>query len=125
MYILSQGKESLVNIRNVLAITIENKYPLNLTDFIIKARCVTDGSYILGEYNSRERAKQVFEEIMKQIGDTEKYLATTDMMLKNEDLVKEKERLGKLYGTDIILSDMRWNITPIKGTEKIYRMPEE
>ena len=121
MYILSQNKETLVNIKNLLAIGIKSKY----LNYIIVARCVTDGIYTLGEYKSKTRAKQVFEEIMKQIGDAEKYLAVTDMMLKNEDLVKEKERLEKLYGTDIILSDIRYNITPIKDTEKIYRMPEE
>lgn len=118
MYILNQNKTALINSKNILAI---EKY----LDNTIEARCVTGGAYKIGHYNSQERTEEVFEEIVKQLGDTEKYLVTTDVMLKNEDLVKETERLEKLYGTDIILSDMRYNITPIKSSEKIYIMPEE
>ena len=64
MYILSQSKEQLVNNKNILAIEIKN-------NFFIIARCVTNGIYTLAEYKSKERAKQVFEEIMKQIESTE------------------------------------------------------
>ena len=118
MYILSQSKEQLVNIKNIIGIEIRD-------NFYIVARCITNGVYTLAEYKNRKRAEEIFEEIVKQLGDTEKYLATTDMLLTNEGLIKEKERLEELYKTDIILSDMRYNITPIKNSEKIYRMPEE
>jgi len=65
MYILNQNKTALINGKNVLAI---EKYP----DNTIEARCVTGGTYKLGHYNSKERAEEIFEEIMKHITDTER-----------------------------------------------------
>ena len=60
MIIVSQDKKDIINFNNIKAISIKENKIIAIGQFIIAEE---DGAYILGEYKTEERAKEVLQEI--------------------------------------------------------------
>ena len=65
MIIVSQDKELIVNYENIEVLGIGNPLENNNAKFGIIANVISDNQYILGEYKTEERAKEVLQEIIK------------------------------------------------------------
>jgi len=63
MIIVSQDKEAVVTYENIEVLGIGNPLENNNGLFAIIANAITDNQYILGEYTTKERAKEVLREI--------------------------------------------------------------
>lgn len=68
MIIVSQNKESIVNYENIEILGIGNPLENNNEKFGIIVNAITDNQYILGEYKTEERAKEVLQEIINKYG---------------------------------------------------------
>ena len=62
MIIVSQDKETIVNYENIEVLGIGNPLENNNGKFGIIANAITDNQYILAEYETEERAKEVLRD---------------------------------------------------------------
>lgn len=75
MIVLSQDKNKVINLNNVLAIWIDNDV-LDKTESFFTIEAETDGSNIeLGRYNQEKRAREVFQELIETYCNMDNYLA--------------------------------------------------
>ncbi len=66
MLIVSQDKEAIVSYENVEVLGIGNPLENDNGLFAIIANAITDNQYMLGEYKTKERAKEVLQAIIKE-----------------------------------------------------------
>ena len=102
MIIESQDKEAIVNFENVEVLGVGNPLENKNGLFAIIANAMTDNQYILGEYTTKERAKEVLHEIVS--------LYSSHLELKGGPAILQ----GQM--------DIQPNIFNIP---KVYEMPEE
>lgn len=65
MIIVSQDKDLILNFKNTDAIGIGKPLDNDNGMFKILASTTSDNEYILGKYSTKERAKEVLQEIIK------------------------------------------------------------
>ena len=65
MIIVSQDKTEIVNFENIEVLGIGNPLENNNGKFAIIANAITDNQYILGVYETEERAKEVLQKIIE------------------------------------------------------------
>lgn len=79
MIVLSQDKNKVINLNNVLAIWIDNDV-LDKTESFFTIEAETDGSNIeLGRYNQEKRAREVFQELINTYCNMNNYLSNIIM----------------------------------------------
>lgn len=71
MIIVSQDKESIVNYENIEVLGIGNPLENNNAKFGIIANVISDNQYILGEYKTEKRAKEVLQEIINNYANSQ------------------------------------------------------
>ena len=79
MIIVSQDKKSTVNYENIEVLGIGNPLENNNGKFAIIANAITDNQYILAEYKTEERAKEVLQEIITTYQNFKMYESCTDI----------------------------------------------
>lgn len=82
MFIVNYNREVVVNMDNISAICVENKY--------IQAVTAHDMRITLGAYASESRGKEVFKEMMKAVF-MPMMLFLKDCVMDNNDIVHFKE----------------------------------
>ena len=95
MLILSQDKNGIVNLTNITSILVENKELI--------ARVTNGHKATLGEYDTKERAKEVLQEIFK--------VYRLNKMLECSDRIEQVETLKAI---------LKENMKPF-----IYEIPKE
>lgn len=109
MIIVNQDKDIIFNFENIDIIEIENPSEEDDDDddddgmFEILAITTSDNKFLLGEYKTEERAKEVLQEIMSAFSDFE-YFKSTEESNKNNIGIK---------------------IFANYGTIDVYKMPKE
>ncbi len=63
MIIVSQDKKDIINFNNIKAISVKENKIIAIGQFIIAEE---DGAYILAEYETEKRAKEVLQEIVSK-----------------------------------------------------------
>lgn len=106
MLLVSQEKDGIINLNNVLVIRLSTDFETNKKT-IIYVDCIGDehfgiGKYDIGKYDTEERAKEVLQEIVKEY--------SSYLELKG--------------GAALVQGDM--DIQPnIFNIPKVYKMPEK
>lgn len=98
MIIVSQDKEIVITYENVEALGVGNPLENNNGLFPIIANVISDNQYILGGYETEERAKEILQEIVNHYYNYE--LTKVYEMPKEQKMVKqrkEEEKMGTNY----------------------------
>ncbi len=104
MLIVSQDKKMIMNLKNIESIAIGNPLNNNLGKFPILTETTSDNEYVIAEYKTEERAKEVLEDIANAYSDFSYYRNAKD---------KEKQ---KEIGMELYMKYRNF---------EIYKMPEE
>lgn len=101
MLLVSQEKDGIINLDNILVIRLSTDFETNKKT-LIYVDCIGDEHFGIGKYDTEERAKEVLQEIVKEY--------SSYLELKG--------------GAALVQGDM--DIQPnIFNIPKVYKMPEK
>lgn len=127
MIIVSQNKESIINFNNVSSIEIfhyeeRNKHE-KINKYQIYSHYAEHKFALLGEYETKGRAKEVLKELLQNMN-TQKFLLKPKAKLPQEIIKGAKKYFEELNNIDLIVNDENFEIIPVGNNKTIiYEMP--
>ena len=111
IWIRSQDKQELIKIDYIEA---------NMGRIFIQygtfRRCV-------GTYATQERALEILKEVIDKIKPV--FLLEAMRYFKNEEILKEEDRLTKKHDKEFVSTTPDFKINPVNPNTVVYEMPEE
>lgn len=118
MVIVNQDKDWIFNFDNTTSIGIDEENTLKVISIAGKWN-------ILGNYKTKERAKEVLQDILENLN-KKRYLLKPKTILKNINIEDAKEYFEGINNIKLIATDNLFDIESIGNNETIiYQMPEE
>ena len=118
MVIVNQDKDWIFNFDNTTSIGIDE-------DNTLKVISIAGKWNILGSYKTRERAKEILQDILENLNE-QRYLLKPKTILKDVSIEDAKEYFEEINNIKLIATDNLFDIESTGNNEIIiYQMPEE
>lgn len=96
MIIVSQDKKVIENLNNLVSVYVIENYD-DKTKYNIDFATIDESNFILGTYETEERAEEVLKEIYKNYSDFELIKCTNDVNTQHNLIMRNRDKYFDVY----------------------------